>query len=252
DQSSAVEFIATTTAPTATSKTIKENDENPPDVKKTLQKKAQHSKVVHPKKHHSEENDETDKEHVRRKRHPDLAEMLRRIQRNAGEEALVRVKRSPDADDPDDPIVPDDQGKNTVDEDTPKPTTHGNKEIKSPKTEVVKKTQSTKSTKGSTNATKKEAKKVEPPTMQKVKQNPQKKGKGDFNSTWVEYKFFFSTATVEPGLLCSYVWQQCIMLIDTHSLASSLVVFAELVSALKRTLARMLVIIVSMGFGIVK
>ncbi|EDO42448.1 predicted protein [Nematostella vectensis] len=39
---------------------------------------------------------------------------------------------------------------------------------------------------------------------------------------------------------------------NTGFSTSSLVVFAELVSALKRTLARMLVIIVSMGFGIVK
>lgn len=35
-------------------------------------------------------------------------------------------------------------------------------------------------------------------------------------------------------------------------LASSLLIFAELVSALKRTLARLLVIIVSLGYGIVK
>ena len=34
--------------------------------------------------------------------------------------------------------------------------------------------------------------------------------------------------------------------------ANGLVVFAELVSCLKRALARILVIIVSMGFGIVK
>lgn len=35
-------------------------------------------------------------------------------------------------------------------------------------------------------------------------------------------------------------------------LASGLLIFAELVSALKRTLARLLVIIVSLGYGIVK
>lgn len=34
--------------------------------------------------------------------------------------------------------------------------------------------------------------------------------------------------------------------------ASGLLIFAELVSALKRTLARLLVIIVSLGYGIVK
>lgn len=36
------------------------------------------------------------------------------------------------------------------------------------------------------------------------------------------------------------------------SLAPGLLIFAELVSALKRTLARLLVIIVSLGYGIVK
>lgn len=35
-------------------------------------------------------------------------------------------------------------------------------------------------------------------------------------------------------------------------LAQGLLIFAELVSALKRTLARLLVIIVSLGYGIVK
>lgn len=35
-------------------------------------------------------------------------------------------------------------------------------------------------------------------------------------------------------------------------LAPGLLIFAELVSALKRTLARLLVIIVSLGYGIVK
>ena len=36
------------------------------------------------------------------------------------------------------------------------------------------------------------------------------------------------------------------------TLAQGLLIFAELVSALKRTLARLLVIIVSLGYGIVK
>lgn len=36
------------------------------------------------------------------------------------------------------------------------------------------------------------------------------------------------------------------------TLAPGLLIFAELVSALKRTLARLLVIIVSLGYGIVK
>lgn len=46
--------------------------------------------------------------------------------------------------------------------------------------------------------------------------------------------------------------KMAIMFLLVSPLAPGLLIFAELISALKRTLARLLVIIVSLGYGIVK
>ena len=69
------------------------------------------------------------------------------------------------------------------------------------------------------------------------------------NITGDECKSHFCVGILIFGIAYVLFWVNCTC---SSSAANGLVVFAELVSCMKRTLARILVIIVSMGFGIVK